>query len=114
MYVTKRFGYLTASIRNVCISMPDAFVRPLQQMLAVLANTTSDNHETYEVLSNNGTGYWYLRFSDNHFEIGQGLILHKEGQEKIVNKMIPMDSPYGGANIFDWIEEQRTGPIEPK
>lgn len=114
MYVNKRFGYRSATIQHVHLSFPSIFVKHLQEMLAVLAHTTPSNHEVYEVVSSEpGGGLWYIGFTDNRCEIGRGYACTNPHMITEIKSMLPL-GPGMGVNLSDWIEEQRTQPIEMK
>lgn len=114
MFVVKRYGYRNAWVQNTCLHFPSIWVRPLREMLAVMAKVRPDNHEVYQVSGPIGKNV-YIGFSDNQCIIGASIHVESTNLVTEINRGLPSDLPVtaGGAGIFDWIESQRV-PGETK
>lgn len=58
----KQYPYRTASIRDVFLTLPREDLKGLEEQLADVAGTHTDNHTVYEIAQNGSTTY--LKFTD--------------------------------------------------
>lgn len=107
MFVLNRYGYRSATVRDIVCEIPLVFVSPLREMLAMMAGKSPDNHEVYTL-----SGFGFHRdisigFSDWKCYIGLGVHVESENLKTEINRELPEASGLGSKDIFAWIKGQK-------